>query len=195
MRPKRPLSPKHFANFAISVLILCAALWFILVLGTRPASAHPHDELIAWQNAWVGEVMAEGGLTPEMVEAWVHMREAHGCDWPRANCVFVQPQARSVTPPSDQTHSYDVEQWRPLVESYFQPADVPWAMRVMACESRGDPYAKNPRSTASGLFQMVRYWWSGASAYPAFDPFNPEANIRAAAWLFYEEGASQWVCR
>lgn len=81
--------------------------------------------------------------------------------------------------------------WRPIVELYFQPRHVSRALRVMRCESGGDPWAKNPTSTASGLFQHLgslwgpraeRAGWSGA------DVFDPHANIAVAAWLVYEGG-------
>ena len=83
------------------------------------------------------------------------------------------------------------EGWRPIVELYFEERHVARALRVIRCESGGDPDAKNPRSTASGLFQhlaslwderSVRAGWAGAGV------FNPEANIAVAAWLVYEGG-------
>jgi len=91
-----------------------------------------------------------------------------------------------------------VERWRPLVEWYFPADRVDWAMRVMACESGGDPLAKNPHSSARGLFQhLARYWperavaagWAGA------DIFDPQANTAVAAWLLATGGPGHWVCR
>ena len=89
-----------------------------------------------------------------------------------------RPPATTDTPPPA-----DVESWRPLVAAYFPPDRVDQALKVIWCESRGDPSAKNPNSTASGLFQVLRGWWSGewSTAIPAFDPFDPEANVAAAA--------------
>ncbi len=102
-------------------------------------------------------------------------------------------------PAPKRVYSEDVERWRPLVSSYFAPDDIAWAMRVMNCESRGDPLARNPRSSASGLFQhLLRYWaeraakagWAGSSV------FDPTANVAVAAWLFYDGGGpSHWTCR
>ena len=90
----------------------------------------------------------------------------------------------------------DVEAWRPLVSAYFGPGEVERALRVIYCESSGDPGAKNPRSSASGLFQhLARFWtersvdagWAGA------DIFDPEANVAVAAWLVYQGGGwSHW---
>lgn len=114
------------------------------------------------------------------------------------NGPYKQKRRRAYVAPTAAKVSESVEQWRPLVEQYFLPGDVPWAMRVMQCESGGDPDAANPRSSARGLFQHLgRYWpersekarWGGASI------FDPEANIAVAAWLFYTGGPSHWVCR
>ena len=74
-------------------------------------------------------------------------------------------------------------------------------MRVMACESLGDPNARNPRSGASGLFQhMPRYWpeRSAAAGFGGRSIFDPEANVGVAAWMIYEYpggGWKHWVCK
>lgn len=93
------------------------------------------------------------------------------------------------------------EGWRPLVEEHFRPGDVDRAIRVMACESLGDPWARNPRSGASGLFQhMPRYWpeRSTAAGFGGESIFDPVANVAVAAWLIYDYPAGgwrHWVCK
>jgi soluble lytic murein transglycosylase-like protein len=88
------------------------------------------------------------------------------------------------------------EGWRPLVEHFFEPADVTRALAVMSCESKGDPDAKNPGSTASGLFQHLASQWgprAEAIGYPDAGVFDPVANVAAAAWLVYDGGGwSHW---
>ena len=79
-----------------------------------------------------------------------------------------------------------------LIQQYFQPADWEWALRVSYCESNWVSNAANPTSTARGLFQPLKGWWGGEWGYPAFDPFDPVANTRFAAWLYYEGGPSHW---
>ncbi len=100
-------------------------------------------------------------------------------------------------PPTADEWDGTVDYWLPFVERYWLPEDVSWALTVMDCESEGDPYAKNPNSSASGLFQQLgRFWperaasagWAGASV------FDPEANIAVSAWLFSWGGSSHWVC-
>jgi hypothetical protein len=90
----------------------------------------------------------------------------------------------------------DVEVWRPLVEAHFAPEDVTRALAVISCESSGDPNAKNPRSSASGLFQHLGRFWperSVEAGVPGADIFDPTANVTVAAWLVYEGGGwSHW---
>ena len=84
---------------------------------------------------------------------------------------------------------------RRLVETYMLPADVDLMLRVAWCESGYNTNAKNSRSTASGLFQHLKGWWSGAWGVTGpFDPFNPEQSVKAAADLLYEttSGIDNW---
>lgn len=113
-----------------------------------------------------------------------------------------QPLASSTSKPAKKANfSGGIEQWRPLVEAYFPAGEVNRALRVMACESLGDPNAVNASSGASGLFQhMPKYWaerssgadWGGASI------MDPTANVAVAAWVVYEMpggGWGHWVCK
>lgn len=92
-----------------------------------------------------------------------------------------------------------VEDWRPLVEHFFRPGDVDRALRIMYCESKGDPNAKNRRSSASGLFQHLTRYWPKRAAEAGFrgaSVFDPVANTAASAMLVYEGGGwSHWTCR
>ncbi len=91
-----------------------------------------------------------------------------------------------------------VGQWRALVTKYFRAADVDTALRIMSCESGGNPSAKNPNSSASGLFQHLGKYWTGRSAAAGFfgaSIFDPEANVATAAWLRDQKGGwAHWVC-
>lgn len=90
-----------------------------------------------------------------------------------------------------------------LVVKYW-PADlVPWALAIIECESGFDPWAKNPTSTAAGLFQFLRSTWDkgpapalGLPAYWTGAPYVAEWNVQAAAWLYANwGGTSQWSCK
>jgi soluble lytic murein transglycosylase-like protein len=93
---------------------------------------------------------------------------------------------------------FGVERWRPWIVIYFRPEDVNRAMRVMACESSGNPNAVG-RVGEVGLFQhhprywierSARYGWAGWSAY------SPDANIAVAAAIIYYDARSwaHWTC-
>lgn len=92
------------------------------------------------------------------------------------------------------------EGWRGLVEEHFAAEDVDRALRIMACESKGDPHANNPYSGASGLFQHMPNYWSERSTgagYGGESIFDPVANVAVAAWLVYDYpggGWHHWVC-
>ncbi len=125
-----------------------------------------------------------------------------GCEPPRngATCVTVAV-AGGLDVPVD---SYDLvpdvittlDDWRPLVARYFEPRDVDRALRVIRCESRGNPGVKNPTSSASGLFQHLARLWperSSKAGWAGSDVFDPVANVAVAAWLVYEGGGwSHW---
>lgn len=97
-----------------------------------------------------------------------------------------------------------VTRWRPLVEEYFPQELVDQALAIIECESNGDPTARNPRSSATGLFQFLSRTWENASGPAGFEgasPLDAEANVAAAAWLVdfsLDAGHSawkHWTCR
>jgi hypothetical protein len=92
-----------------------------------------------------------------------------------------------------------VEQWRGLVAQFFSAEMVEPALRIMQCESLGDPKAYNPYSGASGLFQFLPGTWaitSPKAGYQGASPFDPEANTASAAWvagLYQRLGKNPWA--
>lgn len=92
-----------------------------------------------------------------------------------------------------------VEQWRPLVQQYFPASRVDEALRIIQCESLGDPDAYNPYSGASGLFQFLPSTWATTAPKAGFSGasvFEPVANIGSAAWLanrYQDLGMSYWA--
>lgn len=70
------------------------------------------------------------------------------------------------------------EAWRATVERYPWPVDT--ALRVMKCESGCRPDARNPRSTATGLYQILN------------GPLAAEANIAQAAAMHARRGWQPW---
>ena len=115
------------------------------------------------------------------------------------------PTATTTTslppPPSIGTNPLKpaVERWRGIASSYFPSAWVESALRIIQCESLGDPEAYNPYSGASGLFQFLPGTWAVISPKAGFggaSAFDPEANIGTAAWLatYYQNlGRNPWT--
>ncbi|MGH8946999.1 MAG: transglycosylase SLT domain-containing protein [Acidimicrobiia bacterium] len=95
-------------------------------------------------------------------------------------------------------HPPAVERWRSLVETFFPSHRVEEALRIIDCESNGDPDAYNPYSGASGLFQFIPGTWATTSTragYPGASVFDPEANVASAAWLaneYQRQGQYYW---
>ena len=90
-----------------------------------------------------------------------------------------------------------VEPWRPLVEKYFPAEQVDNALRVMLCESTGDPSIVS-HTDDWGLFQHhLRFWKerSTEAGWANANVLDPEANVAVAAWLWSSRGSwRDWVC-
>lgn len=140
------------------------------------------------------EQLTQGGIQPATLIAYLEAR-------PQPPVTLPAQQHR--IPPARRSYTGGVEQWRTLVASYFPADQVDTAMRVMACESGGNPLAKNPASSAAGLFQFLQGTWDwvagelGLPSYVQGGPYEPEAAIQAAAWLSTPapgRGWQHWVC-
>ncbi len=166
-----------------------------VVLTVSPAYAHTSAELDMWSIRWEHQAMREG-FTDELLAEYEDYATRHPRYFGR---LIPTPTHTHPRTPQPSTMGTSVEQWRPLVEAHFRAADVDRAMRIMRCESGGNPDAKNPRSSASGLFQHLGKYWptrSAAAGYDGVSIFDPTANVAVAAWLRDQAGGwGHWVCR
>jgi hypothetical protein len=81
------------------------------------------------------------------------------------------------------------EQWRALVAKYFPANQVDNCLKVMACESGGNPNASSPTND-HGLMQINK----GLAMYGQ-QIYNPEFNIRLAYTNYYaRRGWQPWSC-
>ena len=135
---------------------------------------------------------------PELAEALTTCRIAQQEIAERQQAHRLAELHEANGPYDNEEFRWAVERWRPIVASYFPEDRVDWALRIIECESHGDPEAKNPRSTASGLFQHLASLWderTAAAGWDGADVFDPFANIAMAAWLYETGGPGHWVCK
>lgn len=96
------------------------------------------------------------------------------------------------------------ERWKPLALWVgWTRAEWPTVLYIMAQrgghgESGGNPKAINPRPPfCRGLMQLARGWYSGVWAilgrHRAFDPLDPEAQLRAAEGIHDQQGFKPWA--
>jgi hypothetical protein len=82
-----------------------------------------------------------------------------------------------------------VERWRGLVEQYDW--DVETALRVIRCESRGDPGVYNAQgSGAVGLFQTLGWQTLAWRLVGTGDLTIPEVNVAVAHFLWRDSGGT-----
>ncbi len=166
-----------------------------------PAQAHTDEQLDEWVQYWELALFYQGGITQELFMQRWDMAERHPCYfWDRcpAPPPHTHPSPATPMPTQARVWSGTVEAWRTLVVAYFPASQVERAMRVMNCESGGNPFAKNRSSSASGLFQHLGKYWATRSAkagWAGADIFDPTANVAVAAWLQRTGGWGHWVCR
>jgi soluble lytic murein transglycosylase-like protein len=103
----------------------------------------------------------------------------------------------SVEPSVNRGMGSDVEQWLPLVAGHFSDLGqegVDQAMRIMACESGGNTHARNPRSTATGLMQIMYSVWGPEFGFSRDDLEVPEINLWVARQVYEIQGWDAWSC-
>lgn len=90
-------------------------------------------------------------------------------------------------------HRADVTEAIRLAASAYR-VDYGHLYRTASCESGLSSSAKNPRSTASGLFQFLTSTWE-STPYARESIWSPYANALAAAWMQSVGRGGEWVCR
>ena len=164
-----------------------------------PGTFHTVTELEQWQADWA--TRADYSLSPDLMVEFQDMRERHlwyfdpQPDPQPAPTVLVlpTPATGAPSPPVNSGMGSNVEQWRSLVAAYFPADQVDRALRIMACESGGNPNAYN-RSGASGLMQVLASWADNFGYAPS-QLFDPAVNLHVASILYYDGGWGHWVCR
>lgn len=167
-------------------LILIAAVLMILITFADKVQAHSRTEMDEWMEGWVAEV--DWSLSVGLINEFMDMKTRHPWYW---TPIVVQPTFYRGM-------GSDVERWRPLVAQYFAPDKVETALCIMSYESGGNPDAKNPKSSAAGLFQFLKSTWDSVplsvtgGTYSSGQVYVIESTIKAAAWLQLDSGWTQW---
>ncbi len=182
---------------ALLVRFLTIILISAVLFSSVSAQAHTRDELDEWMLAWV--VQADVTLDAKMIAEFWDMSDRH--PWYFDPPAPAPPHSHATTRARSSTWSGNVEQWRPLVATYFAANKVNTAMCILNHETggTGDPNSKNDRSSAAGLFQFLRKTWNSVplsvtgGTYDSGQVYNPDANVRAAAWLQINAGWGQWT--
>lgn len=168
---------------------------FLVVSLALPAAAHTEAEQQQWEQEWqerFDEVVDTLPLNPEAIKDLVVER----ADFQVRHAPPPRTVSRSTSTTSTNSTSTNrgmgsnVEQWRGLVATYF--SDVDRALCIMSHESGGNPTAKNPRSSARGLFQILASLWAPHYGVSYSDLYDPELNVRLAADIHAQYGWSAW---
>jgi len=186
--------PHDSFRLALAVTALAA----LMLLTPTAAAAHTRAELDDWVAAWTASMDESigGGLLAELDD----MQQLHPYYWQTPeDRRYAHTHAGARSSARTGAGGAQVERWRPLVVIYFDATDVTTAMCLIAAESGGNPNAKNPRSSAAGLFQFLRSTWNSVpvsvsgGSYESGRVYEPEPNIAAAAWLERRSGWTQWT--
>lgn len=147
---------------------------------------------IAWPA--LAEVTPEK-TGPTWLERKVHELR-HERDWLRAERRELRRQVRQLRRASAHRPS-SLEAIR--LAAIATGAPLGEMLAVAHCETGGtfDPRAKNPTSTASGLFQFLYPSTWRRTPYRDESVWSPYANALAAGWLWRANGGSwrEWVCK
>lgn len=83
--------------------------------------------------------------------------------------------------------------WEGLAYAYWPEEEIATVLRIIECESNGDPQAVNPRSGASGLMQVMPFW-ADHFGYEREDLLDPSLNMEMAVLVWQEQGWEAWSC-
>lgn len=80
----------------------------------------------------------------------------------------------------------------------FYEVDENLALCLAKNESGFNPLAKNPSSSAGGVFQFINSTWISTAkrmgtGFTLADKYDAEKNIQAGVWLLKTDGAGHWV--
>lgn len=84
--------------------------------------------------------------------------------------------------------------WEADVAARWPAEQVGTACRIIMCESGGNPTARNPRSSASGIWQFLKGTWAGYGGYAEAWLAPPHVQHDAAFALWQRSSWRPWSC-
>ena len=90
-----------------------------------------------------------------------------------------------------------VSQWENLISEYFEEEDIPKALKIIYCESRGKPNAVGINTNGTkdvGLWQFNddTWAWLKGKLNITSPRTNPKVSTAVASWLIYNDGWYHW---
>jgi hypothetical protein len=170
-----------------------------VIFTAAPAQAHTDEELDEWVQRWEVQLYWQGGITQDLFMARHEMAERHPCYFwdqcpPPPPHTHQTPLVGNSPAPSPgvSTAVQNAEAWRGLVAAHFPADAVNNMLCIMWKESRGNPSADNSRSTARGLFQVLRSW-PISFGYTYADLYDPTINTIVARKVWDLQGYGAWT--
>jgi hypothetical protein len=152
-----------------------------------------HDYLLGGD----GNDLLIGGRGIDRLRTQVGTDEARGGPgWDYCDRATTRRSCQMVMPAEVFEQGFTAEDWRPLVTRVFGKSawdladEVDNAIRIIDCESNGDPWAYNAGGPVAGLFQHRTTYWesrSTAAGVAGRSYYDPLANITVAAYLVHQD--------
>jgi hypothetical protein len=126
----------------------------------------------------------------ESAVVWLDAREQWIRERARLERLFRRLREKMVHPGG----SSNGVRWKPLMRHVGFPEYILSTFAaIIYRESSGRQNALNASSGAAGLLQFMPQWYRGQWGYPAFNPFDPEQNLRAGYWVWRRQGLEPWA--
>lgn len=163
-------------------LVFWAAILFLSL--ALPAEAHSRSELDDWVDDWQSRFLSHGAMAE-----WEDMALRH--PW------YFAPAANPVDPASGGgvyrgMGTGDIARWEPVILRYFDPAELPRVVCLIAHESGGNPDARNPSSGARGLLQVMPFW-AAEFGFTPDDLYDPHINLLVSSRIRTIQGWTAWA--
>jgi soluble lytic murein transglycosylase-like protein len=139
---------------------------------------------------------AQASARPDVSTGQAHkdyksaLREFNAAKARLSEARYVEDKTESIT----SIYGGSVGRWVWLARHVgWDKDDIDKLMYVINRESRGDGGVTNSSSGAAGLLQFMPQWYTGQWSLPAFDPYNPEENLRMGLRLYKMQGWTPWA--